>query len=75
MIKLVHKYARDIGMELGNDKCVVYKLKRGRAPENEVPVKLINGRVIKHLCPLPGQAAYVPQDPNNMHKQLARNKR
>lgn len=50
MIELVHRYATDIEMELGNDKYALYNLKGGRSPGNEVPAELIDGRIIKYLC-------------------------
>ncbi|KAK9739523.1 hypothetical protein QE152_g8984 [Popillia japonica] len=43
MIKLVHRYATDMGMELDIGKCAVYNWKRDRSPENEVSVELIDG--------------------------------
>lgn len=74
-LKVVQEYSRDIGMELGLDKCAFLHLHRGRVEELEDDVELIDGNMIRQLhagetYQYLGVAQSNTQDAGNVKKSL-----
>lgn len=48
-LRMVQEYTRDVGMELGLDKCAVFHVRRGRCEGLPIDAQLADGCILKHL--------------------------